>query len=263
MSRHLQGMPGRFSISPAAWVLTGAAAAVLAAAAPAAAQPGPVTLGEALDGRRAGATAFPTVARYTAGEQAFVLEQRGGQAMLRFEGSDEIWVLRPQTGPRGDLIWRNDAGRTVIMASRLGGMTVFTPTAPGGAPAEFASAAQGFQLPTISPQALLRLLVEASVRASQAVRHAVYFEGPLDIRPGEEPVLADAALIASRGIARAAGSRRPPPATQRLRWVRLSRGANVGAAMANDTMTVTVNPARGAAGRPSSDKIYQALATAR
>lgn len=259
-------MPGRPTFPPAAGVLAGAAAFALLSAVPAGAQQQPMSLGEAIFGRSQTSTTLPPVGRYTAGEQTFVLEQRGGQALLRFDGSDEVWVLRPQTGPRGDLIWRNDVGRPVLTASRLGGLTVFTPNTPSGAPAAFASSAPRFQLPDISPEALLRMFVEASVRASRAIRHMVRFEGPLDIRQGEEPVLAEAATLASQAITRVAARRQIPPAAARLRAVRVARvarGRRVDATIEASTMTVTVDPSRGTAGRPSSDKIYQALITAR
>ena len=229
------------------------------------AQSAPPSLGEALVGRRAAAEGRPVsapVARYMADEgPSFILDQRTGAAFLRFDGSDEIWVLRPDHGPRGELIWRNDVGRPVLSASRLGGMTVFTQLRPGGAPVAFHAPAEALRPAQITPQDLHQRFVEASVRATRAVGRLVRFEGLMDIRPGEEPVLADAANLASSAIVRMAA--RPSRVVAQIRRVRMTRGPRANAQVSADTVIVTINPAQGVAGRPSSDRIALAIARGR
>lgn len=256
-------------ISPRALALAAALAGALAAG-PALAQSGPLSLGEAIFGRRGSdarqAPAAPPIGRYSAGDgQTFVLEQRGSEALMRFDGSDEIWVLRPDAGPRGDLIWRNDVGRSVLIASRLGGMTVFTAAQPGGATVQFTSPAEALQSQPVNAEGLLQRLVVSSVRASRSVGHLIRFEGPMDVRAGEEAVLADAAALASFAIQRVASAAMGPvrAVVLRLSRVRVSRGRSPNAAVIADVMEVTVVPDRGPAGRPSSEKIIQAIRQAR
>ena len=73
------------------------------------------------------------VGRFTSqGGPAFVLDQSGGRTLLRYEGSNEIWALRPTAGIRGDIYYRNDVGEVVLRATRLGGLTLYTASSPGG-----------------------------------------------------------------------------------------------------------------------------------
>lgn len=248
---------------------TAAVLAGLLAFAPAAAvgQSPPSSVGEAVFGRRAAdgrhAARAPAVARYVADEgPSFVLERTSGRAYLRFDDNDEVHVLRPDSGPRGELIWRNDVGRPVLSASRLGGMTVFTPLRPGGAPVAFASAADALSPAAISPQQLHERLAAASRRTSRMLGRLIIFEA-MDIRPGEEPILADAANLASGALVRLAGTARSSAILRRVRQVRLTRGRAAGATLVADTVVVTVNPQQGVAGRPSSERIAIAVVSAR
>ena len=73
--------------------------------------------------------------------EGFILDRSGRHPLLRFDRRDETWVLRPSAAPRGDVIYRNDAGDQVLRVTPSGGMTVYTPRAPGGSPASFSGAA--------------------------------------------------------------------------------------------------------------------------
>ena len=83
--------------------------------------------------RRPSAPALPPVGRYVADSgEGFILDRSGRHPLLRFDRRDETWVLRPSAAPRGDVIYRNDAGEQVLRGTPNGGMTVYTPRAPGG-----------------------------------------------------------------------------------------------------------------------------------
>ena len=110
------------------------AAAVLACvAAPAAAQP--FSLRDQLFGAQPDERAFvvPPVARFqTEAGDPFVLDRSAGrQVFMRFDTDPEIWALEPTPGPRGDMIYKNDMGEPMLRATRLGGLTLFTPDTPG------------------------------------------------------------------------------------------------------------------------------------
>ena len=71
--------------------------------------------------------------------------------MLRVDWRDETWVLRPTAAPRGDVIYRNDAGDQLLRVTPGGGMTVYTPLAPGGSPASLSGPGQSLSPPPLGP----------------------------------------------------------------------------------------------------------------
>ena len=245
-----------------AWALSGLLLASSVAGPGAAAQS--PTLRDALSGARpfsSGRNAIaPPVARYVAGdERAFVLDRSGQTPLLKFEDSAEVWVLKPAPGPRGDVIYKDELGRQVIRASRLGGLTVFTAENPRGLPAALAGRASAIRLTVIRPEALLSHFVQQSRRASRAVRKRIVFETGADATAATAILFADAATIASDAVARFAGRADAPGVLRRLDTVRITTGRRPGAVVTRDTLEVTIAPQLGVAGRPSSERIIRAL----
>jgi hypothetical protein len=216
----------------------------------------PNSLGAALFGARP--SAAPVVARYQADPgETFVLERAAqGVAFLKFEDSNEIWALRPTPGPRGDVIYKNDLGEPVLRATRLGGLTLFTPDRPGGMAAAFAGPATPPRPPTsIGPVALFRALLQASNRASQAARRQVEFAAP-EVRAFADWVIADAANLAADAFARVAGrGKGGQAAVARFARVQFIEGRGPGAVVVGEVVQITVAPEQGLAGRPSSQRI--------
>ena len=81
------------------------------------------------------------------GGPAFVLDQTSNRPLLRFDGSNEIWVLRPSAGLRGDIYYRNDVGEVMLRTNRLGGVTLYTGAAPNGLPCAVVGEARRLNLP--------------------------------------------------------------------------------------------------------------------
>src|SRR5580704_2373289 len=109
----------------------------------------------------------PLTARYQMDEGgAFVLDRSTVKPLLKFDDDQEIWALQPAPGPRGDVIYRNDVGDPMVRATRLGGMTVFTPKRPDGSAAAFESASPPLRIPSLSPAGLFRIFYLATLRAS-------------------------------------------------------------------------------------------------
>lgn len=237
------------------------AAAMLGTASPALAQP--ATLRDMLerqDDRRAEA---PMVARYVVDDQAFVLDRSRRPALLKFERNAEVWVLNPSPAPRGDIIYRNDAGLAVLRATKLGGLTLFTPSRPAGAPAALEGEAPGLKLPgPMTPATLLQRLAQASVKATGAARRLVPFEAT-GVTPGAEPVFADAAAVTAEAIGHLARATEGKSLLSRFRKVRLVTGHKPAVQVRAGVMVVVINPSQGIAGRPSSQKIVLATQTAR
>jgi hypothetical protein len=217
-------------------------------------------------GRGAGARArgmtAPPVGKYVAGDdQAFVLDRSGQAPLLKFEDSAEVWVLRPAPGPRGDVIYKDDTGREVVRASRLGGLTLFTADRPSGLPAALAGQAVSIRPQAISPSALYEHYKAQSRRVYRATRLKLAFETVQDATPATAALFADAATVAGEALARDQRGR-GAGVLKRLRTVRFALGPRPSAAVAGDALTVTISPGQGVGGRPSSERIARALAVA-
>jgi hypothetical protein len=224
---------------------------------------GPLSLGEVLFGSHgdtANRSTTPPVARYIpdSGEN-FILDRSTSPPLMRFEDSSEIWVLQPQPGPRGDVIYRNDMGEPMLRATRLGGLTLFTPSHPDGAAAAYegeAAAIHPFAI--LSPGALLQRLAQASARASHAVQRLVVFDAP-DVTPDSATLVADAATIAAEAVGDLARRGGAFHGLSRLSRVLLIPGHKPAASMKDNVLQIVVSPKQGVAGRPSSRRITVAL----
>ncbi|MBN8551989.1 MAG: DUF4908 domain-containing protein [Caulobacterales bacterium] len=200
-----------------------------------------------------------SVARFTSqGGPNFILDESGARPMMRFEGSDEIWVLRPSAGLRGDIYYRNDVGEMVLRMTRLGGITLYTASSPGGLPCAVAGAANRLSLPNHDIQLLLRHFMRESVRAGQAA--GTDFEiTARAVDPSASDVFGDAATLAVDGIVRMGQSRSGRERLSGLRSIIIASGSGPDARRNGETLMLTVAPRLGAAGRPSSARIMRAL----
>jgi hypothetical protein len=218
-------------------------------------------LGEMLFG--APRTPAPTIARYSvdAGER-FVLDVAPGKpAYLKFEDNSEIWALHPTSGPRGDIIYKNDMDEPMVRATRLGGLTLFTPDQPEGMPAAFMGQGAALRIPVeIGPEVLWNIFVQASARASRSAQRLIVFEGPQDITPTTAPVFADAALVCSQAFARVgAKSKTGRGLIARFSKVEFNAGRGPNAFTRGEVVLVIVAPDEGVAGRPSSERIASVI----
>ncbi len=197
----------------------------------------------------------PPVARYVSDEgQTFVLDRSSPTPLLRFEDSSEVLALSPTPAARGDTIYRDDMGDPVLRVTRLGGLTVFIPGRPAGAPVAFAGSAPGIRLAPMTAGALLQRLAQASARASRAARHLISFDAQ-EVTPGSEAVFADAAFVASQALVRLSGRRDGDALVARFVRVLFMPGSKGSVAMGKNVLNITVNPSQGLAGRPSSARI--------
>ena len=233
--------------------------ALLGFAAPASAQ----SLHDLLFGRHAARPgrdfAAPPVARYVSEDgDGFTLDLTQDQPLLKFENNPEIWALKPQPAPRGDVIYKNDVGEPVLRATRLGGVTVFTDHRPDGEAAALAGGAAPIRLSPLGPQALLERLGQASLRASRAARHVVLVDA--EATPTSSALIADAALVASVAVARLAERPQGRSRLVSLKRIFLEQGKRVAAVVQKGTLKITVVPSLGLAGRPSSERIAAAAA---
>lgn len=213
-----------------------------------------------VDGRKPN---YPPVGRYVAAQgDGFVLDRSGGATLLKFDRQSEVWALQPHAGPRGDVIWQNDAGEPMVRATRLGGLILFTPDRPIGTPAAFDRPAPPLRARPLPPGLLLQQLAQASAKASRAARRLITFEAP-NVTRGSEPLVADAAHLVAEGVAAAAATPRGRSTLSRVRKIRFTEGPTPMVVLHRDTLDVVISPRRGLAGRPSSVRTAKALTASR
>lgn len=207
--------------------------------------------------RRPSAPALPPVGRYVADSgEGFILDRSGRHPLLRFDRRDETWVLRPSAAPRGDVIYRNDAGEQVLRVTPNGGMTVYTPRAPGGSPASFSGAGQSLTPPTLGPMLLFRLMAQRSHMVSQVVGRLVEVNLEGD---QSEALCVDALVVTTEAVIRIARSPTARQYVADLRSISIVEGDRAGVTYTRGRLVVTVDPGEGMAGRPSSARVIRAI----
>ena len=202
---------------------------------------------------------LPPTGRYVSESgETFVFDRSGARPLFRFESRNETWVLRPSPAPRGDIIYRNDAGDQILRVTPDGGMTLYTVRAPNGTPASMSGAAPSLSLPEVSPAQLFRFSIQQSDRMSQAVGHLIYINLDLD-RPGHEAVVAETVSVICEAVLRMARSSTTRSHTGGIRRINVVEGAGPNVTFSRGALTVTTNPSLGSAGRPSSARIISAI----
>jgi hypothetical protein len=183
----------------------------------------------------------------------FVLDRSPGRtALFRYEGDDEVMVLRPAAGPRGDELYKTEQGEVLVRVTALGSVTLFRGRGALGMPAEPLGDATPLappQWPVATQQARLKELARLTVRT---MGRPIAFETPKTGAAGG--LVVDAATRAAQGLAAA-----PGPNVQRVVIV---FGDKPQARVQPDgALQVMVAPTMGYAGRPSALAVRTALTT--
>lgn len=247
-----------------------ASGAAVLMAGPAAHAAGPINLGDALFGGHALPWQHakpPPVGLYRDdqdGDPPFVLDRSSSIVLLRFSDSQEIWVLTPQPAPRGDTLYKNDAGEPMLRVTRLGGLTLFTADHPGGAAAALVGDAPPIRpAPVLSSGSLLFRITQAAARSSHALQRLVVFEAQ-DVTPQSAALVADAAGVTAEAVIFISRHPDGKRSLTKLARVMLISGHKASVAFAGGVLQVVVapkpgNPLGDITGRPSSRRIELAL----
>jgi Domain of unknown function (DUF4908) len=188
----------------------------------------------------------------------FVLDRSSAHPLIRFDDNSEVWSLTVSRGPRGDLIYWNDLRQPLLRVTKFGGVTLYTARRPEGSAASMSGPAQPIRLRSVGVEGLARALFEASSRSSHAAQHLVAYEAP-NADPGNDGLIADAALITSEAMAGLAGRPGGRLLMARITRVSLHSGGEPNVWVRDGALMISITPARGLAGRPSSLKVQQAL----
>jgi hypothetical protein len=233
------------------------AAAVLGASLPAYAEPLLHNLTPYGESR---GSANPPVARYvtSVGRRSFIFDRAAiaPEALFRFDGDDEVWVLEPSPLPGRGTLYRNDAGDRVLQVTGLGGITLYIGT-PEGVPVSIQGDAEQLLMPPVIPdRIMLQRSAQASDRTSRVAAHAVTFEA-LNYTPAASPVFFDAITITSDALVNLSRRKEAKPFLSKLDKVQFVVGAKPDVGFNGSMLTITLTPGKGYAGRPSSNRIMK------
>lgn len=204
------------------------------------------------------APTLPPPGRYVSDSgEAFTLDRSGQRPLLRFDRRDETWVLRPTAAPRGDVIYRNDAGQQILRVTQGGGITVYTARAPGGSPASFAGPGETLSLPRLGPTQLFQLMTRRSAMISQAMGRLI--EINVDTNQDAEGLTVEALILSTDAVMRIARSPSGRSALNQLRRIVIVQGPSAGVSYARGELRIVVAPSQGVAGRPSSARVIRAF----
>lgn len=210
-------------------------------------------------GGRSEIRGLPSSGRYLSESgEAFIFDGSGIRPLFRFERRAETWVLRTTPAPRGNIIYRNDAGAQILRVTPEGGVTLYTTRAPNGSPASIAGPAQPLSLPQVSPTQLITFSIQQSGRMSEALGHLVAVNIELE-RPGLEPVVAETISVVTEAVLRMARSATVRGQVEQVRRIQIEESDRAAVSFSNGTLTILVVGDEGLSGRPSSARIIRAV----
>ncbi len=196
----------------------------------------------------------------TPGASASAQERANAQAeqsrALR-DQRQETWVLRPSPAPRGDVVYRNDAGQQVLRVTPNGGITVYTARTPGGAPASYSGPGQNLSPPLLGPAQLLNLMLRRSALVSQALGRMVEINADTGVE--SESLTVEALILSTDAVVRIARSPSARSSLSELRRIVITEGPAASATYARGQLRIVVAPSQGVAGRPSSERVIRAF----
>ncbi len=223
------------------------AAALSLTGAPALAQPQPTPPAPPVRGLysvSSGATRYST----PDGAVRFVFDRSGGRAALvRFEGDDEVHVLRPVMAAGGGEIYSTEDGDVRLRVTPHGGIIVYTRAQTTGAPASEEERVAPLTPAAIAIAEMQRRVRQLQARAARSVGQSVTFAVPAQMSAPVAGVVIDAAERAAAGLAAA-------PMTT-VRRVVIIFGPSPAVVQRGDQLIIQVAPQMGYAGRPSSNTI--------
>lgn len=200
---------------------------------------------------------LPPPGRYASeAGQTFMLDRAGSLTLLRFERSTETWVLRPTSAPRGDTLYRNDAGEQVLRVTPSGGITVYTTRNPAGSPVSLSGPAVSLEPTSLGPVQMFNLMTRRSSLVSDALGRLIRIN--LDGQESEALCI-EALIVTTDAVVRIARSPSARPFLDRLRSITVIEGSRASVSYANGDLRVVVDPKRGIAGRPSSARVIRAV----
>ncbi|MFC7291602.1 DUF4908 domain-containing protein [Hirschia litorea] len=186
----------------------------------------------------------------------FLFDRTGPHALLQYEDDGEVYALNTSNGPRGDQFYRTDTGRLFLRVTELGNVIVFPMGDRQGAPTSL-DAGSGAIIPPPHPADFIAELELLSEQMTDVLGVAPTITVNADLTNYADWTL-EAVQTASKGLARAKARK-----DIRVNAISLRLGEKAGLSIEGEQLLIAVAPADGFAGRPSSEAIVRALASAR
>ncbi len=262
---HMAGMKVKASQWLAAKAASGIAVAIvlgLGAAAPAFAQspdmPPPTfaTTRSQVSSLPPGAVRYDDLGSPSGG---FLLEQRGAMVLLQLDGTGEVIPLVPVSGTRGETVFMDYRGRTMLKVTKAGGVVSYLHDARG-MPAD---PRQGYLPPLSAPAmtAALDTMRESAVsELTKLAGHDVTVWGTQSFTT-REAFAADALSILVLGVRNANGH--AGRAAAKIEKVTLRRGKAPRVAFDDGELIIEVNPDDPWSGRVTPDDVSRVLTQSR
>ncbi|HLY56843.1 MAG TPA: TIR domain-containing protein [Stellaceae bacterium] len=197
------------------------------------------------------------------GQSGFVLDQRATPTLMQRDGATEILALTSSPAPYGETALRLDTGETVLRLAGDGSMTLFDAAHPDGAPAHRDQDARPLVLAEMTDAAVHDRAAALDRHYQEIVGKSVdvaFLSPPTVQDHAAWGVLADTLDVitaAVDGIAAAGPGR--SALSRGLSRIEVAGGTAKTVAIEGGVLTVTVVPAAGPAGRPSSAALRRAL----
>lgn len=203
---------------------------------------------------------IPSTARFSTDDGGwFILDRSQKPNLLRCnDDPDEIWVVSPSRGPRGDILFKDDIGDVLLRVTKFGGVTLFTASQPMGVAATLEGKAAPLHPMPMGLGGLYQRMVLASRGSTHAAHHLVEFEAP-EADAHSAAAIADAALLAMNAIVAASSQAQGRAAIAHLTKVLLLHGSRNGAWMQHGVLIIQINPGDGYSGHPSSARLTQVI----
>jgi hypothetical protein len=195
----------------------------------------------------------------------FLVDHNGedGNARLRFVGDEEIFYLRSDPSTLGGRVLKYDTGEIALAVSSWGGVTLYTPSAPNGLPAERMS-----DTPNLDPEPLNENEVQSFAQTlartlEERDNLSVGFAANWDrISRGNRmrALATDSMRNATNALAELASDAETKSAyAERIKVIRLVASNATDVSVINDTVTISLDANGEPWDRPSSRSIIEAI----
>lgn len=209
------------------------------------------------------ATPLPRDGTYTVGDMlSFIVDHHNGGIRLRFTNADEIFYLSNEAAPLGGRILKYDTGTIALQVTGWGGVTLYTPEAQSGLPAEYADVVQNVDPTPVDGKDVKlfasRLAQELSFREDFAVGFAADWDD-LAQSENDRQLGCDSMRNATYALQHVAKTEKRTAVVDKVHIVRVVQGDKAGVAYKQGVLTITYAPKAGATARPSSLAIAKML----
>jgi hypothetical protein len=204
--------------------------------------------------------AAPSANRYedASSDRSFLFQQKGKEAIVKFEDTNEVMVLQAVPAQRGDTFLRNDNGQVLFRLTEQGNLVSYVDNKMGAPAALLGPIGAPLSVPPLT-RTLNELRSNAAARLTRLAGHDVTIFGAGEIAASEAWTSEFLKTIVT-GVEKASGF--AGRGTVNLIEVRLVRASTPSTTFKDGSLVLGVNPSAGDAGRPSAESITAVLKAA-